>query len=263
MKKDRSRKGFTMIEIGIALAVVSALTAASVPAAQAIRKSSWEAGAQSDLKKLHAACYEYLNFGGSFTFPSSYTQVSSYTPEPLADAAHSGYQYTLEQTAEGFKVTATPTFDGGRTFEITEVGAISEKTRPSSLDQMSNMGFSKLMTGIDHVSGKDGSLSIVWKFKNTLGKAFDNVILAIENMRFYGPGISAAKVAVDGLISKSSKNPSNKVSYIDVGKVAVGQEFKVAEKVEGWKGNVNSYSRSLSLYGSKTGSGSKATAQAK
>jgi len=134
------RKGFTLVEIMIVVAIIALLAAIAIPNLLRARVTANEAAAQATLRAISTA-FETYAVANNGTYPDSVTEdLYNVTPKYLnkdyiADSPVQGYNYAC--TAEGggaldgtgYSCTATPATcgtTGTKTYTITTGGILSE-----------------------------------------------------------------------------------------------------------------------------------------
>lgn len=129
------RRGFTLIEIMIVVAVVIILTTVAVPSILRSRVAANEGAALANLKVLHDACQFYhMN---EETYPGDLLSLSTANPSYIDSVLGSGqkqgysFNYTLVNV-DRFTVRANPIHTGllqGRFFYMDESGVVRARIR--------------------------------------------------------------------------------------------------------------------------------------
>lgn len=133
MIKLMGRKGFTLVEIMIVVAIIALLAAIAIPNLLRARHNANEAAAIASLRTISTAMESYRAAQTTPTYPAALTDLSSATPPyidaTLAGGTKQGYGYVLSGAgANQYTVTATPTTSGvtgTRIFVVTESGVIT------------------------------------------------------------------------------------------------------------------------------------------
>ncbi|MFH1778484.1 MAG: type II secretion system protein [Candidatus Omnitrophota bacterium] len=126
------RKGFTLVELMIVVAIIALLATIAIPNLLRARHNANEVSAIGALRTISIACESYRAAQTPIAYPTTLAALSGATP-PYIDATlgtgtKQGYTFTAPAgTANTFSVTATPEttgFTGTRVFFVSEDGVI-------------------------------------------------------------------------------------------------------------------------------------------
>jgi prepilin-type N-terminal cleavage/methylation domain-containing protein len=134
-----NRKGFTLVEIMIVVAIIALLAAIAIPNLLSAKKTANTAAAKANVRALSTAAEVYAT-GHDGKYPPDVTELGKYiTPAgTLCDAAKQpiqGFTYVctyVTATDPGYSFVATPASDtsGDKKFTVTTGGVIEEETYP-------------------------------------------------------------------------------------------------------------------------------------
>jgi type IV pilus assembly protein PilA len=129
LRHNRSRRGFSLMELLIVVAIMLIIAAIAIPNFNKARMNVQETAAIQQIGTIHAAQTQYVSqFGrnavnlselGPPASGSSGPSGADLIPGELAKGIKTGYKFTLEGNEQGYVIHADPvTFDstGRRTF---------------------------------------------------------------------------------------------------------------------------------------------------
>ena len=131
-------RGFTLVELTFAIAVVSTVAAVVVPSLARERQSANEAAASGGLKTLVEAQAEFHEATGSYADSLSTLHAAGYIDDALGTGVKSGYAFNMlagggeipTDTWTGWGNPEEPQRTGVRSFYIDETGILRSPCRP-------------------------------------------------------------------------------------------------------------------------------------
>ena len=143
-KEDRTKmnrltkRGFTLVEIMIVVAIIILLAAIAIPNLLRARLNANEAAAIGALRTLSTACESYRAAQTTPAYPDALTTLSGATPpyidSTLCGGAKQGYNFTYTRSSNNqytiVASPATPGVTGNRTFTLGEQGVIMSGGSP-------------------------------------------------------------------------------------------------------------------------------------
>ncbi|OGX28129.1 MAG: hypothetical protein A2879_04815 [Omnitrophica WOR_2 bacterium RIFCSPHIGHO2_01_FULL_49_10] len=132
MIKLMGRKGFTLVEIMIVVAIIALLAAIAIPNLLRARHNANEAAAIASVRTISTACESFRAAQSPVTYPANLAALSGANP-PYIDATlgtgtKQGYTFVYALVgANQYTVTAspvTPNVTGTRVFFVDEAGVI-------------------------------------------------------------------------------------------------------------------------------------------
>jgi len=127
-----NRKGFTLVEIMIVVAIIALLAAIAIPNLLSAKKTANMAAAKANIRALSTAAEVYAT-GHNGTYPTAAEVVPFISSAAtLCAATVQGYAYDCTgMTSAGYTITATcsPNLTGDTSFSVTTGGVITETVK--------------------------------------------------------------------------------------------------------------------------------------
>ena len=128
-KKNKMKKGFTLVEIMIVISVLLILTALAIPNILRSQITARESMALTNVKRISESCQVY--YTREDRYPAALADLSAdvppYLSTTLTGGIKDGYNFVYTQTAEGFTLYANVIAGGlGRYFYTDETTVIRQ-----------------------------------------------------------------------------------------------------------------------------------------
>lgn len=138
-QRNRSRRGFSLIELLIVIAIILVIAAMAAPKLTSARMQAQEMAAVTQIRTIHQAQVQYQSQFGKFATtlvelgPPTNGQpgpaAADIIPGDLSKGEKTGYKFNMAQTKDGYSVTAIPmayNSTGRRTFFSDQSGVIRQ-----------------------------------------------------------------------------------------------------------------------------------------
>lgn len=126
-----NRKGFTLVEIMIVVAIIALLAAIAIPNLLSAKKTANTAAAKANVRALSTGAEVYATAHNG-TYPTTVPLLAEYITAATtlcAGTAVQGYTYACTWPSSGYSFVATPvTGQGDTIFTVTTGGVIVEST---------------------------------------------------------------------------------------------------------------------------------------